>query len=121
LARLLRGEPPWRGCGCCAANSLGAAAARRTALARLRRGEQPGRGTVAVRPGAQLVGDVRDLVRLAVGREHELLVVLVERVERVEELVLRALFGGEELDVVLRNAFARRRGATRTGKRTFSG
>ena len=33
-------------------------------------------------------------------RQHDLLVVLVERVERVEELVLRALFAGEELHVV---------------------
>jgi hypothetical protein len=29
-----------------------------------------------------VIGDVRDLVRLAVGGEHDLLVVLVERVER---------------------------------------
>jgi hypothetical protein len=41
-----------------------------------------------------------DLVRLAVSGQHDLLVVLVQRVERVEELVLRALLAGEELDVV---------------------
>ena len=49
---------------------------------------------------AQAIGDVADLVRLAVGGQHDLLVVLVQRVERVEELVLRAFLAGEELHVV---------------------
>ena len=33
-------------------------------------------------------------------RDHDLLAVLVQRVERVEELFLRPLFAGDELDVV---------------------
>ena len=42
----------------------------------------------------------RNLVRRAVAAEHDLLLRIVERVERVEELGLRAFFAGEELDVV---------------------
>ena len=49
---------------------------------------------------AQPILDARQLRRELVGREHDLLVRLVERVERVEELVLRAVLVRQELDVV---------------------
>ena len=41
-----------------------------------------------------------DLVRRAVAADHDLLLRVVQRVERVEELRLRALLAGDELDVV---------------------
>src|SRR5687768_3580620 len=41
-----------------------------------------------------------DGLRRPVAREHDLLPLRVDRVERVEELLLRALFTGQELDVV---------------------
>ena len=43
---------------------------------------------------------VDDLLRRPVGGEDDLLAVLVDRVERVEELLLRPLLVGDELDVV---------------------
>ena len=43
---------------------------------------------------------VDDRLRRPVGREHDLLAVLVDGVERVEELFLRPLLVGDELDVV---------------------
>ena len=49
---------------------------------------------------AQPIVEVGDLVRILVGGQHDLLVGLEQRVERVEELVLRAVLAGEELDVV---------------------
>ena len=42
----------------------------------------------------------RDQLRRPVGREHDLLAVLVDRVEGVEELLLGPLLVGDELDVV---------------------
>src|SRR6185369_82050 len=41
-----------------------------------------------------------DVLRLRVRREHDLLLVLVQRVEGVEELLLRPFLAGEKLDVV---------------------
>ena len=41
-----------------------------------------------------------ELLRVLVARDDDLLVRLVERVERVEELFLRLRLAGEELDVV---------------------
>src|SRR5687768_11626277 len=41
-----------------------------------------------------------ELLRRAIRRDHDLTLLLVERVERVEELGLRLLALGEELDVV---------------------
>ena len=41
-----------------------------------------------------------ELLRVLVARDDDLLVGVVERVERVEELFLRLLAAGEELDVV---------------------
>jgi hypothetical protein len=43
---------------------------------------------------------LRDVFRHLVGGEDDLLALLVERVERMEELLLRPLAAGEELDVV---------------------
>ena len=44
--------------------------------------------------------EARDVLRRLVGGDHDLLVRVAQRVERVEELLLRALLAGEELDVV---------------------
>ena len=41
-----------------------------------------------------------DLLRRPVARDDDLLVRVVQRVERVEELLLRALLAGEKMDVV---------------------
>src|SRR6266852_7719 len=41
-----------------------------------------------------------DLLRRAIGGDHDLLLLLVERVESVEELLLSALLAGDELDIV---------------------
>src|SRR6202035_3192410 len=41
-----------------------------------------------------------DVLWRRIGREYDLLLRFVERVERVEELFLRSLFAGEKLDVV---------------------
>ena len=49
---------------------------------------------------AQALLERRDLLRRPVRREDDLLAVLVDRVERVEELLLRPLLVGDELDVV---------------------
>ena len=49
---------------------------------------------------AQTLFEPRNLVRRAVAGEDDLLLRVVERVEGVEELVLRAFLAGEELDVV---------------------
>ena len=49
---------------------------------------------------AQSVFERRDLCRRAVGRDHDLPAVVVQGVERVEELFLRLLATGKELDVV---------------------
>ena len=58
----------------------------------------------AIRPAlearAQPLFEIGDLVRILVGGEDDLPVRLVERVEGVEELLLRAILAGEELDVV---------------------
>ena len=52
---------------------------------------------------AQALVELLQLARRPVGGEHDLLAGLVERVERVEELDLRALLAGQELDVVDRS------------------
>ena len=51
-------------------------------------------------PRPQPLLERRNLVGRAVAAEHDLLLRIVERVERVEELGLRAFFAGEKLDVV---------------------
>jgi hypothetical protein len=61
---------------------LGDVACVAPAVELARRGEPAFRGVFGTR--FRHFGDVRDLVRLAVGGEHDLLVVLVERVERVK-------------------------------------
>ena len=49
---------------------------------------------------AQAVVEVGDLARRAVGGQHELPAARVQRVERVEELLLDAVLAGQEVDVV---------------------
>ena len=49
---------------------------------------------------SQALLELRNLVRRAVAADDDLLLRVVQRVERVEELVLRAFLAGEELDVV---------------------
>ena len=51
-------------------------------------------------PRAQPLLELRNLVRRAVAADDDLLLRVVERVEGVEELGLRAFFAGDELDVV---------------------
>src|SRR2546427_7565468 len=51
-------------------------------------------------PRSQALFDGRNVLRQAVGRDHDLFLLLVERVECMEELLLRALLAGNELDVV---------------------
>ena len=51
-------------------------------------------------PAAQSLLEGDDLLRRPVARQDDLLAVLVDRVERVEELLLRPLLVGDELDVV---------------------
>ena len=51
-------------------------------------------------PAAQPLLEGHDRLRRPVGRQHDLLAVLVDRVERVEELFLGPLLVGDELDVV---------------------
>src|SRR5204863_2677359 len=51
-------------------------------------------------PRAQALLDLRDVFRRRVARDDDLLARLVESVEGVEELLLRALLAGDELDVV---------------------
>ena len=51
-------------------------------------------------PAPEALLERHDLLRRPVGREDDLLAVLVDRVERVEELLLRPLLVGDELDVV---------------------
>ncbi len=50
--------------------------------------------------GAQPFLESRDQLGRSIGREHDLLAVLVDRIEGVEELLLGALLVGDELDVV---------------------
>ena len=58
----------------------------------------------AMRPHSKRLRSRSSRVRIAFGRpiggQHDLLAVLVDRVERVEELFLRPLLVGDELDVV---------------------
>ena len=51
-------------------------------------------------PAAQALLERDDLLRRPVRAQDDLLAVLVDRVERVEELFLRPLLVGDELDVV---------------------
>src|SRR5213594_3783725 len=44
--------------------------------------------------------DFRDLTRRTIRREHDLLLRVIERIERVKELFLRPLLAGDELDVI---------------------
>jgi hypothetical protein len=53
-----------------------------------------------VEPRGQPLLEVLDVLRRLVGRDDDLLPGVAQRVERVEELLLRALFAGQELDVV---------------------
>ena len=58
----------------------------------------------AMRPHSKRLRSRSSSVRIAFGgrsrRQHDLLAVVVDRVERVEELFLRPLLVGDELDVV---------------------
>ena len=67
-------------------------------------GREVGRGDLGDEAGlealAQAVLERLEVAREAVAREDELAAGLVERVERVEELLLGLDLGGEELDVV---------------------
>ena len=58
------------------------------------------RDQAPVEAADQPLFQLRDLARRAVGDEDDLLVLLVQRVERVEELFLRPVAAGEEVDVV---------------------
>ncbi len=51
-------------------------------------------------PRAQALLERGDFVRRPVAAQHDLFLRVVERVERVEELGLRAFLAGHELDVV---------------------
>ena len=78
--------------------------------------------------GDEAPGEARDeallhaleLLRVLVARDDDLLVGRVERVERVEELFLRLLAPGEELDVVDEQQVAAARGSAR-GTRSSCG
>ena len=50
--------------------------------------------------GAKAFLERRDLLRQRVGRHHDLLLRVVKRIERVEELLLRRVLARDELDVV---------------------
>ena len=54
----------------------------------------------ALEARAQAVFELLDFARRAVGRQDDLLVGDVQRVEGVEEFFLRALLAGKELDIV---------------------
>ena len=58
------------------------------------------RDQTPLEPRAQPVFQLRDRFRRPVARENDLLALLVDRVECVEELFLRSLFAGDELDIV---------------------
>jgi len=64
-------------------------------VGRLDVGDQP-----PLEAGAEPVLELGDLLRGGIGGDDDLLAGLVEVVEGVEELLLRALLAGDELDVV---------------------
>ena len=74
--------------------------ARRMAM----RVSRSGRGQVGdespLEPAAETFLEGEDRLRWPIAREDDLLAVLVDRVERVEELLLRPFLVGDELDVV---------------------
>ena len=57
-------------------------------------------GQAPLKPGAQTLLQGFDLLRGAVRRDDDLAAIVVQRVEGVEKLLLRALLAGQELDVV---------------------
>ena len=57
-------------------------------------------GKAPLKPGAQTLLQGFDLLRGAVRRDDDLAAIVVQRVEGVEKLLLRALLAGQELDVV---------------------
>ena len=57
-------------------------------------------GQAPLKPGAQTLLQRFDLLRRAVRRDDDLPAIVVQRVEGVEKLLLRALLAGQELDVV---------------------
>ena len=57
-------------------------------------------GQAPLKPGAQTLLQRFDLLRGAVRRDDDLAAIVVQRVEGVEKLLLRALLAGQELDVV---------------------
>ena len=57
-------------------------------------------GQAPLKPGAQAFLQTFDLLGGPVRRDHDLFAGVVQRVEGVEKLLLRALFAGQELDIV---------------------
>ena len=57
-------------------------------------------GQAPLKPGAQTLLQGFNLLRGAVRRDDDLAAIVVQRVEGVEKLLLRALLAGQELDVV---------------------
>src|SRR5262249_47347166 len=50
--------------------------------------------------GVQTFFDLRNITRRAIGREHDLLLSIVQSIESVEKLFLCSLFAGDELHII---------------------
>ena len=57
-------------------------------------------GQAPLKPGAQTLLQGFDLLRGAVRRDDDLAAIVVQRVEGVEKLLLRALLAGQKLNIV---------------------